>query len=83
MICDVDFHSTNEVIKNQNSITDLWKTNYKNKSEVETEAIELMLKEWINVLEYISMETLRKNVFLVSIRAHQCLEALKLFTSPK
>lgn len=74
----IDFHATNETTKNCNSLTDLWKINYLKKSGNETERIEQMLKEWKNLLEHISMESLKKNVFLVSIKANQCLEALQL-----
>eukprot|EP00102_Acyrthosiphon_pisum_P025101 XP_016662311.1 PREDICTED: uncharacterized protein LOC107884525 [Acyrthosiphon pisum] len=73
----IDFHATNETAKNNNSLTDLWKINYNiKKSGNEIEKIEQMLKEWKNLLEHISMESLKKNVFLVSIRANQCLQAL-------
>jgi len=74
----IDFHVTDEMAQNHNILTDLWKINYIKKSGNETETIELMLKEWKNLLEHISMECLKKNVFLVSIRANQCLEGLQL-----
>lgn len=75
----IDFCITDETTKNNNNLTDLWKINYNiKKSENEIEKIEQMLKEWKNLLEHISMESLKKNVFLVSIRANQCLEALQL-----
>jgi len=73
----IDFHATNEIAKNNKSLTELWKINYDiKKSGNEIEKIEQMSKEWKNLLEHISMESLKKNVFLVSIRANQCLEAL-------
>lgn len=74
----IDFHVTNEAAQNNNILTDLWKINYIKKSGNETETIEQMLKEWKNLLKNISMESLNKNIFLVSIRANQCLEGLQL-----
>lgn len=75
----IDFCATDETTKNNNNLTDLWKINYNiKKSENEIEKIEQMLKEWRNLLEHISMESLKKNVFLVSIRANKCLEDLQL-----
>lgn len=66
--------------ENKRSLTDLWKVRRSNKIGNETNIIEQMLKEWKTEVEYISMEALKKNVFLVSIRANQCLESLKLIT---
>ncbi|XP_026819801.1 uncharacterized protein LOC113558518 [Rhopalosiphum maidis] len=74
----IDFHVTNETAKNNNNLIDLWKINHTKQNGNETETIEQMLKEWKNLLEHISMEALKKNVFLLSIRANQCLEALRL-----
>lgn len=59
----------------------MWNINQTKKNGNETEMLEQMLKEWKTSLEYISMETLRKNIFLVCIRANQCLEYIKLITS--
>jgi len=73
-----DFHATNGINKNNNSLIDLWKINYIKQNGNENETIEQMLKEWKNLLEHISMEALKKNVFLLSIRANQCLEVLRL-----
>lgn len=78
LLHNIDFHTTNETNKQINSLTDLWKINHTKKSGNEAETMEQMLKEWKNMLEHISMEALKKNVFLLSIRANQCLEALQL-----
>lgn len=65
--------------KNKNSLTNLWKKNYTNKFENEKEIImEQPFQEWLSLLKHVSMEALKKNVFLVSLRANQCLESLKL-----
>lgn len=77
----IDFHTTTETKVNQNLLTDLWKTNQTNKNANATEFMEQISKEWKNLLECISMEAFKKKVFLVSIRANQCLESLKLITS--
>jgi hypothetical protein len=74
----IDFHVTNKTANNNNNLIDLWKINHTKQNGNETEMIEQMLKEWKNLLEHISMEALKKNVFLLSIRANQCLEALRL-----
>lgn len=68
------------MIKSKESLNDLWKLNHTNTERSGTESLE-QLKEWKNLLESISMEALKKNVFLVSIRAKQCLECLKSLTS--
>lgn len=78
LLYKTDFHATNELNKKNNSLIDLWKINYIKQNGNENETIEQMLKEWKNLLEHISMEALKKNVFLFSIRANQCLEALRL-----
>ncbi|CAH1723785.1 unnamed protein product [Aphis gossypii] len=78
LLYKTDFHATNSINKKNNSLIDLWKINYVKQNGNENETIEQMLKEWKNLLEHISMEALKKNVFLLSIRANQCLEALKL-----
>lgn len=77
----VDFIFNTIKIKKREGLNDLWKLNQTNANESRTEILE-QLKEWTNLLEHISMEALRKNVFLVSIRANQCLECLKSL-SPK
>lgn len=77
---NVDFHNTTVTETNKNRLTDLWKINQTNNNENATDISEKMTKEWKHLLEYISMEALKKNVFLVSIRANQCLESLKLIT---
>lgn len=77
LLDNIDFRVTTATNVNNNSLTDLWKINYTDKNGNETEIMEQILKEWINLLEYISMESLRKNVFLLSSRANQCLESLK------
>lgn len=82
-MCDVDFHVSTSKNMHGNSLTGLWKLNRTNKSGNETEIMEQKLKEWKSLLECISMESLKKNVCLVSIRANQCLESLKLITSKK
>lgn len=78
MLYNIDFHNTTTIIENKKSLTNLWKVSYRNKNGNETETMAQMLKEWITELEYISMEALKKNVFLVSVKANQCLESLKL-----
>lgn len=83
LIVDTDFHITTKTTKYKNNITDLWKINRTVKSKNVIEIVKNMLEEWINLLERISMEALRKNVFLVSIRANQQLELIKLITSKK
>lgn len=80
-MCYADFHVTIQKTKSENSLTGLWKLNRTNKSGNETEIMEQKLDEWKRLLECISMESLKKNVCLVSIRANQCLESLKLITS--
>lgn len=77
---NVDFHTTTASKINKNRLTDLWKVYETNKDENANEIMEKTTKEWKNLLEYISMEALKKNVFLVSIAANQCLESLKLIT---
>lgn len=79
MLSKIDFNITTTV-KRKECLFDLWKINHTNKSDGEKEILEQMPKEWINLLEYISMEALRKNIFLVSKRANQCLDSLKLIT---
>lgn len=76
---NIDFYPTTVTIKNKNSLNNLWKNNYTNKCRNEKEIItEQPFKEWLTLLEHVSMEALKKNVFLVSKRANQCLESLKL-----
>lgn len=76
----VDFIITTTTIKNRESLYDLWKLNQTNTNGSRTEILE-QLKDWTNLLEHISMEALRKNVILVSVRANQCLESLKSLSS--
>lgn len=78
---DTDFRATPVSSQNIINITGLWKNKHKKKSDNEIEVKEQKLKEWISLLEHISTEALEKNVFLVSIRANQCLESLKLIAS--
>lgn len=71
--------ATTENTKNINCLTNLWKLNKTNKNRNDT-VLKQMLNKWNHVLKYITMETLKNNEFLVSIRANQCLETLKLIT---
>lgn len=81
LLHSIDFHVTTAMTNDTYSLTDLWKINQTtNKSGNETEIMKEMLKKWTDSLEYISAEALRKNVFLLSIRANQCLESLKSIT---
>jgi len=80
LLHNIDFHVTTAMTNDKYSLTDLWKINRTNNSENETEIMKQMLKKWTDSLEYISAEALRKNVFLLSIRANQCLESLKSIT---
>jgi len=80
LLHDIDFHVTDATEKDKNSLTDLWKINHTNESGYEIEIMIQMLKKWKDLLGYISKEALRKNVFLLSIRANQCLESLKSIT---
>lgn len=77
LLFNVDF-CVNEPTQNPNNLTELWKINVKSKDGNEKESMDRLKKEWKNSLEYISMEALKKNVFLVSIRANQCLESLQV-----
>lgn len=83
LLFNIDFHTTTETTKYNNNLTDLWKINRTVMSGNVSEIMENMYGEWVNLLEHISMEALRKNVFLVSIRANQQLELLKLTKSGK
>lgn len=82
LLLNGDFTTTIKTTKNKNSLSNLWKVNQtnKNKNENDTKRMKEMLKNWKISLEYISIETLRNNVFLVSIRANQCLNSLKRIT---
>lgn len=82
LLYNVDFN-VNVLTQNSNQLTELWKVNLKNKDENENEkeTMERIINEWTSSLEYISMEAFKKSVFLVSIRANQCLEFLKLIIS--
>lgn len=80
LLYNIDFtDATTENMKNINCLTNLWKLNKTNKNRNDT-VLKQMLNEWNHVLKYITMETLKNNEFLVSIRANQCLESLKLIT---
>jgi len=82
LLYNIDFCVPSETIKTKNSVTDLWKINHSiNTNGNDTELMKQWLKKWKCLLEEISVEAFRKNVFLVSIRANQCLEYLKLITS--
>lgn len=80
LLYNADFR-VNALTQNRYNLTELWKINMKNEDGNESETMKLMIKEWKSSLEYISMEALKKNVFLVSIRANQCLESLQFIIS--
>lgn len=80
LLNQVDFIITTTTTENNRESLTKWKLNQTNTNGSRTEILE-QLKEWTNLLEHISMEALRKNVFLVSIRANQCLESLKSLSS--
>jgi len=80
LLLSSDFTTTIKTTKNENCLTNLWKVNQTNKNENDTKLMKEMLKDWKISLEHITMETFRNNVFLVSIRANQCLNALKRIT---
>lgn len=78
LLHNIDFiDATTENTKNISCLTHLWKLNKTSKNRNET-VLKQMLNEWNHVLKYITIETLKNNEFLVSIRANQCLETLKL-----
>ncbi|VVC36035.1 Hypothetical protein CINCED_3A021413 [Cinara cedri] len=83
LLFNMDFHATNEPKKDKTNLTDLWKINRTVKHGNVIEVMEKVLSEWTHLLEHISMEALRKNVFLISIRANQQLELIKLITLKK
>lgn len=78
LISHTDFYTTVEIPKNKSSLTNLWKINHSTSLGNEFECMKQMLKEWKSLLEHILMEALKKNVFLVSTRANQCLESFQL-----
>ncbi|XP_050521213.1 uncharacterized protein LOC126894327 isoform X1 [Daktulosphaira vitifoliae] len=77
LVLSSDFAFNSQKCLNKNSVTDLWKINHDVKHDYDNEKFNSIIEECINILKFISVEALKNNVFLLSIRANQCLEEIQ------
>ncbi|XP_050440990.1 uncharacterized protein LOC126845956 [Adelges cooleyi] len=83
LLVKADLCVTDGKVLTTSSIPDLWKINHEKKCDNYKEEVSTMIEEWKNALQVISVEALKNNVFLLSFRANQCLENIKLLTTQK
>lgn len=76
LLLNNDF-TTTKTTNNKICLTNLWKIYQTNTDHDDTICMKKMMNDWKISLEHIAMKTFKNKNFLISIKANQCLDALK------